>query len=74
MKISFDITTEESDIIAEQYAYNPDASGDKEEFVLEQFKKFGRDCIISYKSNAILVISESYKQSEIDTAKAAISF
>lgn len=74
MKITFDITDSEADIIASQYAYDSKINPDKADFVLEIFKKFGRDCIISQALHAALIIEEAAKIAAVDSAKSAISF
>lgn len=74
MKITFDITDPESDIIAEEYGYNADTHGDKSEFVLEQFKIFGRKCIESKAFRDTYKAKEIEVKDSVDAAKAAISF
>lgn len=74
MKITFDITTEESDIIAEQFAYNANVNPDKEDFVLEQFKKFGRDCILSKAAQMAYSERKTADEKLIESTRASISF
>lgn len=74
MEINFKILDSETDCIAEQYAYNPDTNGDKEGFVLELFKKFGRDCILSKASREASLEAGLQTNKSVDNARAAISF
>lgn len=75
MTISFDITDAEADIIAEQYAFSPKITSlSKEEFVVEQFKKFGRDCILGQVNASAAIAGETLTKNLVDTAKTSISF
>lgn len=72
MKITFDILDSEAGLIATQYGY--DGSTDRDEFVLEQFKQFGRDCIASQASRVASLAAEIQKNSSVEAAKASTSF
>lgn len=74
MVITFNITTSESNIIAEQYGYNASIHPNKDAFVLEQFKIFGRTCIEA-KAFQVALESEKVKtKASIENTKASISF
>lgn len=72
MKINFDILDSEADIIAAQYAY--DGKTNRDEFVLEQFKKFGRTCILSDEERKSSITLEQAKKDILEAKIAAISF
>lgn len=72
MKISFDITDQEADIIAIQHGH--DGVSDKTEFVIEQFKKFGRSILESQALQVAYANEKIKTQQAVDAAKDAISF
>lgn len=72
MEITFDILDSEADLIATQYGY--DGSTDRDEFVLEQFKQFGRDCIASQASRVASLAAEIQTKTAVDSAKSSTSF
>lgn len=72
MKITFDILDSERDTIADLYGY--DGSIDKDEFVLEKFKEFGRSCIVSEEERKASLTLEQDKKDAVEAKKAAISF
>lgn len=74
MTINFEITDSETDIIAEQYGYDSKVHGDKNAFVLEKFKEFGRVCILSKARQEAEFTEKVNTQTVIDSAKVSISF
>lgn len=72
MKITFDILDSERDTIAASYGYN--GSTDKDEFVLDLFKEFGRNCILSDEEGKVSVDLEQEKKDILETKKSTISF
>lgn len=72
MKIEFDILDTEADIIAAEYGF--DGASDRDAFVLEIFKDFGRTCLLSKVKREIVATQEVEKQADLDSAKTSISF
>lgn len=73
MRLSFDISELEADSIAEYNGYTIE-SNNRDEFLLEVFKQFARNCIVSQEERKAFTILDAAKKQAIASAKSSISF
>lgn len=74
MNISFSILDAEADSIAAHHGYDDQAGQTVDEFVLEVFKQFGRDVIVSHASIEVRLQAEVDVKNASDAAKGSLSF
>lgn len=75
MEITITLLDSEAEIIAAQYGFNEQtAKVSLEEFVLEQFKQFGRNSISSKVSADFIAQQDALKDVAVKTATDSISF